>query len=271
MPNKNKNKSVIAVINQKGGVGKTTTVINLATSLSILGRKNLIIDLDPQGNATTGLGKSNNEEENNIYNLLINKINLSEAIKKTEIDNLDLISSNVNLSGIEVETANDSDRAFTLKNVLEKNRHDLLNKYDNIFIDCPPSLSLLTIMALVASEELLVPLQTEFFALEGITQLIKTIDRIKINLNPKLSVQGILLTMFDKRNKLSSQVDKEARNYFKEKVYKTVIPRNVRLSEAPSHGLPCVIYDKACVGSKSYFKLAEEFLSKNNPDFESAA
>ena len=147
----------------------------------------------------------------------------------------------------------------------------MLSKYNNIFIDCPPSLSLLTIMALVASDELLVPLQTEFFALEGITQLVKTIDRIKVNLNPELKVLGILLTMFDKRNKLSSQVDKEARNYFKEKVYETVIPRNVRLSEAPSHGLPCVVYDKLCEGSKSYLKLANEFLAKKNINVESAA
>ena len=263
-------KSTIAVINQKGGVGKTTTVINLAASLSILGQNNLIVDLDPQGNATTGLGGSNNDEEKNIYNLLIKKISLEQAIKKTEIKNLDIIGSNVNLSGLEVETANDNDRAFLLKNILEEKK-SLLSKYDNIFIDCPPSLSLLTIMALVASHEILVPLQTEFFALEGITQLVKTIDRIKIKLNPELKVKGILLTMFDKRNKLSSQVDKEARNHFQDKVYKTVIPRNVRLSEAPSHGLPCVVYDKSCSGSKSYFKLAEEFLSNNKPDIESAA
>ena len=238
-----KNRSTIAVINQKGGVGKTTTVINLASALSILGQNNLIIDLDPQGNATTGLGKSNNDEDYNIYNLLIKKIKFKDAIKKTEIKNLDIIGSNVNLSGLEVETANDSNRAFVLKQIL-KDENDLLSKYNNIFIDCPPSLSLLTIMALVASDELMVPLQTEFFALEGITQLVKTIERIKINLNPELKVKGILLTMFDKRNKLSSEVDREARNYFKEKVYKTVIPRNVRLSEAPSHGLPCVVYDK---------------------------
>jgi chromosome partitioning protein len=235
-------RSKIAVINQKGGVGKTTTVINLAASLSILGQNNLIIDLDPQGNATTGLGRSNNDEERNIYNLLIKKKTLKEVIQKTEVENLDVIGSNVNLSGLEVETANDAGRAFVLKEILESEKK-LLSKYDNIFIDCPPSLSLLTIMALVASDELLVPLQTEFFALEGITQLVKTIDLIKINLNPKLKVRGILLTMFDKRNKLSSQVDKEARNYFKEKVYQTIIPRNVRLSEAPSHGLPCVVFE----------------------------
>ena len=261
--------SIISVINQKGGVGKTTTVINLAASLSIMGQTNLVIDLDPQGNATTGLGKNNNDEENNIYNLLIKKIKLQETIQQTDIKNLDIIGSHVNLSGLEVETASDSKRAFVLKEILSNEQNGILKKYDNIFIDCPPSLSLLTIMSLVASDELLVPLQTEFFALEGITQLVKTIDRIKENLNPELKIRGILLTMFDKRNKLSSEVDSEARKFFKEKVYQTVIQRNVRLSEAPSHGLPCVIYDKNCVGSKSYFKLAEEFLKNSN--IESAA
>ena len=255
--------NIIAVINQKGGVGKTTTVINLAASLSILGQNNLVIDLDPQGNATTGLGKSNNDNSKNIYNLLIKKIDFIEGLQKTEINKLDLFGSNVNLSGLEVETANDENRAFILKEILSKNSN-VINKYDNIFIDCPPSLSLLTIMALVSANEILVPLQTEFFALEGITQLVKTIDRIKINLNPSLKVRGILLTMFDKRNKLSSQVDKEARNYFKQKVYQSVIPRNVRLSEAPSHGQPCVTYDKSCTGSKAYFELAEEFMSQSN-------
>ena len=263
--------TTISVINQKGGVGKTTTVINLAASLSILGQTNLVVDLDPQGNATTGFGKSNSDEDKNIYNLLIKKISLGQAIQKTEIQNLDIIGSHVNLSGLEVETASDSKRAFVLKEILSSEKTGLLKKYDNIFIDCPPSLSLLTIMALVASNEILVPLQTEFFALEGITQLVKTIDRIKVNLNPKLKVRGILLTMFDKRNKLSSQVDKEARNYFKEKVYETVIPRNVRLSEAPSHGMPCVVYDKTCLGSKSYLKLADEFVVKKNHNVESAA
>ena len=256
--------TIISVINQKGGVGKTTTVINLATALSIMGQNNLVIDLDPQGNATTGLGRNNNDEENNIYNLLIKKIKLSNAIQTTQIKNLDLIGSHVNLSGLEVETATDSRRAFVLKEILSSEKTRLLQEYDNIFIDCPPSLSLLTIMSLVASNELLVPLQTEFFALEGITQLVKTIDRIKENLNPELVIRGILLTMFDKRNKLSSEVDSEARKYFKDKVYQTVIQRNVRLSEAPSHGLPCVIYDKNCVGSRSYQKLAEEFLKNNN-------
>jgi len=199
---------------------------------------------------------------------LIGNIKLNEAIINTDIKNLDLISSTVNLSGLEVETATNEDRAFTLKNIFDSSSN-ILKKYDYIFIDCPPSLSLLTVIALVGSDELVVPLQTEFFALEGITQLINTIDRIKEKLNPQLSVRGILLTMFDKRNKLSGEVDVEARNHFKSKVYNTVIPRNVRLSEAPSHGLPCVIYDKGCVGSKSYFKLAEEFNKKNK--IESAA
>ena len=261
--------SIIAVINQKGGVGKTTSVINLATSLSILGQNNLIIDLDPQGNATTGLGISINERNRNIYKLLIDQISLDEAIQKTKIKDLDIISSTVDLSGLELETASDNSRAFLLKKIFNNNKN-IISKYDNIFIDCPPSLSLLTIIALVSSNDLLVPLQTEFFALEGITQLIKTIDRIKVNLNPKLNLRGILLTMFDKRNKLSSEVDKEARSYFKEKVYQTVIPRNVKLSEAPSHGLPCVIYDKSCSGSKAYFTLAQEFKNTAN-NYGSAA
>ena len=256
--------TTISVINQKGGVGKTTTVINLAASLSILGQKILVIDLDPQGNSTTGLGKSNNDENNNIYNLLIKKKKLLNVIQKTNISNLDIIGSNVNLSGLEVETANDSNRAFLLKEILKGENKNIIESYDNVFIDCPPSLSLLTIMALVTSDEILVPLQTEFFALEGISQLVKTIDRIKVSLNPSLEIRGILLTMFDKRNKLSQQVDQEARNFFKDKVYFNVIPRNVRLSEAPSHGEPCVFYDPLCSGSKAYSHLAREFLKKKN-------
>ena len=256
--------TTISVINQKGGVGKTTTVINLAASLSIMGQNILVIDLDPQGNATTGFGKSNNDEENNVYNLLIKKIDLKTAIQKTNIQNLDIIGSHVNLSGLEVETASDAKRAFVLKEILSGEKHNTLHKYDNIFIDCPPSLSLLTVMALVCSNSLLVPLQTEFFALEGLTQLMKTIERIKVSLNPDLKIRGILLTMYDKRNKLSSQVEKEARDYFNEKVYSTVIPRNVRLSEAPSHGMPVLIYDKSCPGSKSYFNFTDEFINQES-------
>mgnify|MGYP001392494716 FL=1 len=263
--------SIISVINQKGGVGKTTTVINLATALAKKGKKILVIDLDPQGNATTGLGKSNNDEGKSIYNVLIGKITAKNAIQESSVSGLDLIGSNVNLSGLEVETANDANRAFLLKEILNKENDSHFNKYENIFIDCPPSLSLLTVMSLVSANELLIPLQTEFFALEGITQLVKTIDRIKVNLNPRLGIRGVLLTMFDKRNKLSSQVDIEARKHFKDKVYKTVVPRNVRLSEAPSHGMPCLIYDKNCSGSKSYISLAEEFINQTKQSMGSAA
>ena len=256
---------IISIINQKGGVGKTTTVINLASALSQQGKKILVIDLDPQGNATTGLGLSNtNNSEETIYGILNGTKLISEVIKKTEFKNLDLIASNVDLSGLEVETAGDNDRAFILKSKLASYLHDSRGFYDYILIDCPPSLSLLTVMALVSSNSLLVPLQTEFFALEGLTQLMKTIERIKANLNPKLEIQGILLTMYDRRNKLSSQVEEEARNYFRDKVYQTVIPRNVRLSEAPSHGVPVLIYDKSCPGSKSYYNFTEEFMNQEN-------
>ena len=262
---------IISIINQKGGVGKTTTAINLAAGLAIKNKKILAIDLDPQGNATTGLGLSNSEtSDETIYGVLNGTKKIFDVIKKTQFQNLDLISSNVDLSGLEVETAGDSRRAFILKEQIMSYLKDYSDKYDYILIDCPPSLSLLTVMALVTSNSLIVPLQTEFFALEGLTQLMKTIDRIKINLNSELKIKGILLTMYDKRNRLSSQVEKEARDYFKEKVYSTIIPRNVRLSEAPSHGVPVLIYDKLCPGSKSYFNFTEEFLSKRET-LESAA
>jgi len=254
---------IISVINQKGGVGKTTTVINLAAGLAQQGKKVLIIDLDPQGNATTGLGLSNLENSTNtIYGVLNGTKSITEVIKKTQLENLDIITSNVDLSGLEVETASDNERAFILKVKLAAYLNDFRGYYDYILIDCPPSLSLLTVMALVSSHSLVVPLQTEFFALEGLTQLMKTIERIKVNLNPELKIRGILLTMYDKRNKLSSQVEKEARDYFKEKVYLTIIPRNVRLSEAPSHGMPVLIYDKSCPGSKSYFSFTDEFINQ---------
>ena len=220
---------------------------------------------------TTGLGLSNTEKtEQTIYNVLNGKKNVSEVIKQSSFENLNLISSNVDLSGLEVETAGDSRRAFKLKDELTALNHNSGPIYDYVIIDCPPSLSLLTIMALVASDELVVPLQTEFFALEGLTQLMKTIERIKSKLNPTLEIRGILLTMYDRRNKLSGEVESEARNYFKEKVYSTVVPRNVRLSEAPSHGMPVLYYDRACPGSIAYLKFTEEFMNQDKK-VESAA
>ena len=261
---------IISVINQKGGVGKTTTAINLGCALANTELKILVVDLDPQGNASTGLGIEVKDRNKTIYELMISKDTiLNPYIYKSSINNLDVIPSNVDLSGFETEVAEDGKRAFFLNDVLRPLAQS--NQYDYILVDCPPSLSLLTIMALVGSDTVLVPLQSEFFALEGITQLMKTIDRIKVNLNPSLNIRGVLLTMFDKRNKLSSQVDVEARKHFKEKVYKTVVPRNVRLSEAPSHGMPCLIYDKNCLGSKSYMELAEEFINQNNQTIGSAA
>ena len=264
-------KKIISVINQKGGVGKTTTVINLAAGLTMKGKKILVIDLDPQGNATTGLGLSNTENsELTIYSVLNGNKKILEVIQSTKFEKLYLVSSNVDLSGLEVETAGDTRRAFKLKDELAPILNNSRAQYDYILIDCPPSLSLLTVMALVASDELVVPLQTEFFALEGLTQLMKTIDRIKSNLNATLNIRGILLTMYDKRNRLSGEVEKEAREYFKDIVYQTIVPRNVRLSEAPSHGVPVLIYDKACPGSKSYFSFTEEFLNQDKT-MESAA
>ncbi|SVB79180.1 uncharacterized protein METZ01_LOCUS232034 [marine metagenome] len=265
------NGKITSIINQKGGVGKTTTVINLAAGLSFQNKRILVIDLDPQGNATTGLGLSNTDNsDQTIYSVLNGTKKISEVIRNTKFENLDLITSNVDLSGLEIETAGDNRRAFILKERIMAYLKDSGPSYNHILIDCPPSLSLLTIMALVASNSLVVPLQTEFFALEGLTQLMKTIDRIKNNLNPDLFIRGILLTMYDKRNKLSSEVEKEARDFFKEKVYQTVVPRNVRLSEAPSHGIPVLIYDKTCSGSKSYFSFTDEFINQEK-SFESAA
>tara|TARA_Y100000590_G_scaffold274153_1_gene307842 strand:+ start:1114 stop:1914 length:801 start_codon:yes stop_codon:yes gene_type:complete len=259
-----KNTQIISVINQKGGVGKTTTVINLATAISFQNKKVLVIDLDPQGNATTGFGLSNTNNTKTIYDVLNGSCSFEEAVQNTKINNLHIVSSNVDLSGLEVETASENRRAFLLKDKIINFINSEKNDFSYIFIDCPPSLSLLTIMALVVAKSLIVPLQAEFFALEGLSQLVKTIDRIKVKLNPELDIRGVLLTMFDKRNKLSAEVDSEARIFFKNKVYQTVIPRNVRLSEAPSHGVPVLVYDKSCSGSKSYLNFADEFLKQDH-------
>ena len=265
-----KSTQIISVLNQKGGVGKTTTVINLATALTFYEKKILVIDLDPQGNATTGLGLSNKDNTKTVYDVLNGNCDFKDSIQNTKINNLKLVSANVDLSGLEVETANEKRRAFLLKEKLDIFINSSENDFSYILIDCPPSLNLLTVMSLVVAKSLIVPLQAEFFALEGLSQLMKTIDRVKVKLNTELEIRGVLLTMFDKRNKLSSQVEEEARNFFKEKVYQTKIPRNVRLSEAPSHGMPVLVYDKLCAGSVSYESFASEFL-KQETVMESAA
>ena len=254
-----KNK-IIAISNQKGGVGKTTTAINLSTALAASGEKVLLIDLDPQGNASTGLGIDYENRQNSIYEVLSGNTSIEQSIKNTSIDNLFIIPSTVDLSGIEPELADVSDRAFTLKKILES---EDINNFNYIFLDCPPALSLLTVMAMTAANSIIVPLQCEFFALEGLSQLIKTIDRVKQNLNPSLSIDGIVLTMFDGRNKLSSQVANDVRSHLKEQVYQTIIPRNVRVSEAPSFGMPALIYDQNASGSQAYLNLANEIIKQN--------
>ncbi|MDA9864732.1 AAA family ATPase [Pelagibacterales bacterium] len=253
--------NIIAICNQKGGVGKTTTAINLAAALAATGKKILIIDLDPQGNASTGLGIDYVDRNKSIYEVLAKSITFDESVKKTDIENLFLIPSNVELSGIEPELANENDKAFVLKKLI--NNSNSINVFDYIFIDCPPALSLLTVMAMTAANSVLVPLQCEFFALEGLSQLIKTVDRVHKNLNPLLSIDGIILTMFDKRNKLSTQVAMDVKKHLQEKVFETMIPRNVRVSEAPSFGMPVIIYDRKSKGSQAYLKLAAEILKKD--------
>ena len=255
-----KNK-IIAISNQKGGVGKTTTAINLSTALAAIGEKVLIIDLDPQGNASTGLGIDYQNRNNSIYEVLASQSNLFDAIQNTEIENLKIIPSTVDLSGIEPELAEVNDRAFTLKKILTD--QNSLNDFNFVFIDCTPALSLLTVMAMTAADSVIVPLQCEFFALEGLSQLIKTIDRVKQNLNQNLTIDGIVLTMFDGRNKLSSQVADDVKKHLSQQVYETIIPRNVRVSEAPSFGMPALIYDQKAAGSQAYLRLADEIIRQN--------
>ena len=248
---------IISVANQKGGVGKTTTSINLATSLSAINKKTLLIDADPQGNTSTGIGISYENRSPNLYDLIVNESLDLKTIKKTIVPGLDIITANTNLAASEIELVEVKNREFVLSNLLSK-----IEGYDYILIDCPPALGLLTINALVASHSIIIPLQSEFFALEGISSLVNSIELIKESYNPNLFIEGILLTMVDKRNSLSSLVEKDVRNHFGETVYKTTIPRNVRVSEAPSYGQPVLMYDISCPGSQAYASLAGEIINQ---------
>ena len=249
---------IITIANQKGGVGKTTTAINLSSCLGIAEKRVLLIDIDPQANATSGLGISLSENNSSVYELLLDNTTLHEVIYQTGVPFLDILPSHIRLVGSEVELINTKDREYILKRKIG----DIRQKYDYIFIDCPPSLGLLTINALTAADSVLIPIQCEYYALEGLSQLLNTIHLVQKNLNRDLEIEGVLLTMYDNRLNLSMQVADEVREYFKEKVYKTIIKRNVRLGEAPSFGKPIVMYDAVCVGSQNYISLAEEILNK---------
>ena len=246
---------IIAIANQKGGVGKTTTAINLSTAMAAIDKKILLVDADPQGNASTGLGIREQERRPGLYEIIMSEKFDEKSINKTLIPNLDIISSTQDLAAAEIELADMQNREMAIKNILLK-----INHYDFILIDCPPALGLLTINSLVAAQSVIIPMQCEFFALEGLSALVGTIETIKSNLNPSIELEGVVLTMFDKRNSLSGLVEDDVRGHFKEKVYKTVIPRNVRISEAPSHGKPVLLYDTSCVGSQAYISLAKEVI-----------
>ena len=248
---------ILSVANQKGGVGKTTTAVNLATALSAIGKQVLLVDLDPQGNATTGLGVKRSSIRKSVYDVIFNEAQVSETAVQTKVPGLSVLPSSIHLSGAEIELVTSSRREFRLQEGLR-----VPLPYDYVIIDCPPSLSLLTLNALVASDSIVVPLQCEFYALEGLSHLVKTIERVKKTYNPRLDIHGVLLTMYDKRNNLSGMVAQDVRDYFGEKVYKTIIPRNIRLSEAPSYGLPAIVYDMRCPGARAYIHLAGEVIKR---------
>ncbi|MBR5152034.1 MAG: ParA family protein [Clostridia bacterium] len=250
---------VIAIINQKGGVGKTTTAINLSACLSQRGKKVLLIDSDPQGNTSSGLGINGKEAEFSTYDCLVNGVSVETATVKTEYKNLSLCPGNINLAGAELELVDSENREYRLKEALASAK----DKYDFIFIDCPPSLGLITLNAFAAADGVLIPIQCEYYALEGLAQLTHTIKMVKQGLNPDLKIEGILLTMYDSRTNLSVQVAEEVRKYFSATVYKTVIPRNIRLSEAPSYGIPIIFFDKNSKGAEAYKKLASEVIKMN--------
>ncbi len=251
---------IISICNQKGGTGKTTTTVNLSAALSELGKKVMIIDVDPQGNATSGVGVNKNELDKSVYDLLIGKFSVEEVVIRNVYNNLDIIPCNINLTGAEIELVG----ALSRENRLKKKLEHVQANYDFIFIDSPPSLGLLTLNALVASDSIIVPIQCEFYALEGVSQLLNTINLVRDGLNAQLTIEGVLLTMADFRTNLTTEVINEIKSYFKEKVYNTIIPRNIRLSEAPSFGKPITLYDNNSIGAIRYKELAQEFILKNS-------
>jgi chromosome partitioning protein len=254
---------VLSISNQKGGVGKTTTAINLGTALAAVGEKVLIVDMDPQGNASTGLGVSRAVQRVSIYDVIVDGRSLAEAAVQTDVPGLWLTPSDHDLSGVELELSQAERRSYRLRDAMQTLREDPANPgFTYVLIDCPPSLNLLTVNAMSAADAVLVPLQCEFFALEGLTQLIRTVELVRSSLNPTIEIQGVVLTMYDRRNSLSSHVAQDVRTHFGDKVYDTIIPRNVRISEAPSFGKPALIYDLKCSGSQAYLKLAKELVSR---------
>jgi chromosome partitioning protein len=254
---------ILALANQKGGVGKTTTAINLGTALAAIGERVLIIDLDPQGNASTGLGIDRRNRACSTYDVMVGEAKLRDSITQTAVPRLHIAPSTMDLSGLELEISTARDRAFRLRNAITAlNSGSADSDYSYVLVDCPPSLNLLTVNAMAASNAILVPLQCEFFALEGLSQLIKTVEQVKETLNPDLTIHGIVLTMFDSRNNLSNQVVADVREFMGRKVYDTIIPRNVRISEAPSYGKPVLVYDLKCVGSEAYLRLATEIIQR---------